>query len=72
MSRNSSEAFYVDENGNRGDGDIHYPILDAAPDDTKFRHESFLRAVEAGIPPERAAKMFGIEGAFDLGPGALG
>jgi hypothetical protein len=64
-----NEGFYM-ENGEKADADIHHPILDAV-DDTEFRVESFYRAVQAGTPPEMAARMFGLEGGYELGGGSL-
>jgi hypothetical protein len=71
MSAKRGEAFYFDENGEKKDADIHNFILDGVSpeDDLKHRTQSFHFAVASGIPPERAARMFGLEGAFDLDPG---
>jgi hypothetical protein len=47
-SGKGNEAFSTDEHGQKADADIHWPILDAV-DDTKFREQSFMRAVQAAF-----------------------
>lgn len=59
-----NEGFYIDENGNKADADIHEPILEGISPEAHKRHrlEAFYRAVTVhGIPAERAAKLYGLE-----------
>lgn len=61
------EGFYVDAQGSKQDADLHFPILDGG-DDRRLRMKSFRRAVELGVAPDLAARVYQIEGGFDLGP----
>jgi hypothetical protein len=71
MSQKGSEVFYIDENGRKADAAIHEEILAgiSPEDDLKNRTESFHFAVGLGIDPEKAARAFGLPGAYDLDPG---
>lgn len=66
MSREGNEGFYL-ENGQKQDAAIHNEIL-AGVDDTADRMTAFQRAVQRGIDPETAARVYQVPGAFDLGP----
>jgi hypothetical protein len=70
MSAKGNEAFYV-ENGVKKDAAIHDVILDGVSPEADLRHrtESFHRTVAKGIDPQVAARVYGLEGAFDLDPG---
>lgn len=71
MSQKGNEVFYIDENGRKEDAAIHEEILAgiSPEDDLKNRTESFHFAVSLGVDPGVAARAYGLEGGFDVGPG---
>lgn len=71
MSAKGNEAFYIDENGQKADAAIHDFILGGVSPEAEKRHrvESFHLAVASGVDPAVAARVFGLEGGFDIGPG---
>jgi hypothetical protein len=71
MSQKGNEVFYIDENGRKDDADIHEEILAGIDPAADLRHrtESFHFAVAMGIDPAKAARSFGLPGAYDLDPG---
>jgi hypothetical protein len=59
-----AEGFYIDKDGKKADANFHEPILEGiSPEaDKQHRLQSYHRAVEVhGIPPDRAAKLYGLE-----------
>jgi len=63
-----NEVFYL-ENGQKRDGDIHHPILEAAGDDIALRRKSFAATVALGVDPAAAARFYGLPEGYDLSDG---
>lgn len=70
--KRQGEGFY-EEGGRKADAAIHDPII-AGADPAGVQHHKFVSfqlMIEAGVDPQQAAQMLGIQGGFDMSPGSL-